>query len=354
MKRFTNAIIILLVLVLYAIPGMAHAEDYLSIQALRETTPAVWQGTYQAEKVGTVTIDVPITLPEVDTFPIVRVTVPEKWTFADTLEVLENDPPHFRIGSHYSDNLARGRMANWRESGSGIHPVWQTGEEALDAMQRLFYASSPDFAGITLEATGFCFYQYEGQNDGTWLGNFYQTFHGIPYLRPLYFSSPSSGKFYEKWPFVSALTFTTLYREDTYLLNGGLYQEIAVEAEDVPLLSWDAIRGSIEQKIQQGYVKEITEVRLGYTAIIDANKPREFLLVPCWFVRGDIRHALHFQFNRPEELEGVVKEIAYMHFSNGAVFMFPAQTGEFIDYLGDNRRDEARYTLPILRWDDIH
>ena len=346
--------VIVLVLLTWVITlEMGHAEGYLTIRELRETTPAVWQGAYEAEKVGTVTVDVPIILPEVDAFPILRVTVPEGWAFSDGLEILESNPNYFFLGSHFSDYLNRDKAMEWREGGNGLHPVWKTGEDALEAMQRLLGGVSPDFHGITLEPTGSCFYQYEGQQDGEWVGNFYQTFHGIPYLRTLDYLYPPSTQFREKWPYCSAGLGTVLYKEDTYALHGGFYQEIAVEAEDAPLLSWDAIRAAMEEKIGQGYVKEITEVRLGYTAIIDVSKPREYLLIPCWFVRGDLRSALYIQFYRPEELEGIVPQTAYQHFSNGPAFLFPAQTGEFVDRIGDNRPDEERYTVPVLRWEDV-
>ena len=45
--------------------------------------------------------------------------------------------------------------------------------------------------------------------------------------------------------------------------------------EDVPLLPWHTIQAALEQMIEQGYIKEISEARLGYTAMIDLEHPRE-------------------------------------------------------------------------------
>ena len=338
-------------LALAGLSGMAHAENYFTIKELRETTPAVWQAAYETEKADTVAVDVPITLPAVDTFPLIRVTAPETWRFSDAVDATKAEDNAFFAGMGY-DSFPGQEMA-WRESGNGISALFPTEDAALETMLRLFHATSPDAADVMLEPSGICFYQYGAQSDGEWWGNFYQTFHGIPCLRTLDYLNPPTDQFRQKWPKVLGMLHAFLYREDIYWLNGSLYQEKGIEAEDVPLLPWDAIRASLEQRIEQGYIKEIEEVRLGYTAIVDVEHPREYLLVPCWFVRGDLRYSLHDRFYKPEEKEGVVRHTAYEHFSNGSAFLFPAQTGEFVDYLGDKRPDEIRYTLPILRWEDV-
>lgn len=350
MKRLAK-LTILSLLALAILSGVACAENYLTIKGLRETAPAVWQGTYEAEKIGTVLVDVPITLPEVDTFPIVRVTAPEVWRFSDAVDTTKAEGNAFFAGMGY--NSFPGGETTWHESGSGISAVFPTDEDALEMMLRLFFATSPDVADLSLEPSGLCFYQYGTQDDGEWWGNFYQAFHEIPYLRTLDYLNPPTAQFRQKWPMVLGNLHVFLYQEDIYWLNGSFYQEMGVEVEDVPLLPWATIQTAVEQMIKQGYIKGIDEVRLGYTAMIDLEHPREYLLVPCWFVRGDLRYALYDRFYKPEEKEGVVQHTAYEHFSNGAALLFPAQTGEFIDYLGDKRPDEIRYTLPILRWEDI-
>lgn len=349
MKRFITLILVMLELAMLS--EMAHAENYLTIKGLRETTPIVWQGTYKTDEVGTVSVDVPIILPEVETFPIVRVTVPEKWHFSDVVDATRAEDDAFFAGMGYDSFPAY--ETTWCESGSGISTIFLTDEEALEMMLRLFHATSPDVADISLEPSGLCFYQYDAQSDGEWWGNFYQTFHEIPYLRTLDYLNPPTAQFRQKWPMVLGNLHAFLYREDIYWLNGSFYQEMGVEVEDVPLLPWATIQAALEQMIEQGYIKEISEVRLGYTAMIDLEHPHEYLLIPCWFIRGDLRYALYDRFYKPEEKEGVVQHTAYEHFSNGSAFLFPAQTGEFIDYLGDKRPDEIRYTLPILRWENI-
>ena len=62
--------------------GSLAAADYVSIKELRETLPQRWTGQYvvengaykQLEKGDTVSVDVPIVVPEVDTVPVVRIT----------------------------------------------------------------------------------------------------------------------------------------------------------------------------------------------------------------------------------------------------------------------------------------
>ena len=57
-------------------------SGYVSIKELRESLPERWVGEYvvqngaykQLEKGDTVSVDVPIVVPEVDTVPVVRIT----------------------------------------------------------------------------------------------------------------------------------------------------------------------------------------------------------------------------------------------------------------------------------------
>ncbi len=110
---------------LVAVSAATHAlceSGYVSIKELRESLPERWVGEYvvengapnQLEKGDTVTVDVPIVVPEVDTVPVVRIT----W-----------EPP------------AEGLMNRWRWSGmtgtrkelpeifqwmSWLFPCWKT------------------------------------------------------------------------------------------------------------------------------------------------------------------------------------------------------------------------------------
>ena len=70
---------------LVAVSAATHAlceQTYVSIQQLRETMPDRWVGEYvvehgapnQLEKGDTVSVDVPIVVPEVDAVPVVRIT----------------------------------------------------------------------------------------------------------------------------------------------------------------------------------------------------------------------------------------------------------------------------------------
>ena len=62
--------------------GSLATADYVSIKELRETLPQRWTGQYvvengaykQLEKGDTVSVDVPIVVPEVDAVPVVRIT----------------------------------------------------------------------------------------------------------------------------------------------------------------------------------------------------------------------------------------------------------------------------------------
>ena len=70
---------------LVAVSAATHAlceSDYVTIAELRESLPERWVGEYvvengapnQLEKGDTVSVDVPIVVPEVDAVPVVRIT----------------------------------------------------------------------------------------------------------------------------------------------------------------------------------------------------------------------------------------------------------------------------------------
>lgn len=76
------------------------AADYVSIKELRETLPQRWTGEYvvengaykQLEKGDTVSVDVPIVVPEVDAVPVVRITwEPPAEGLDESLEVVRDD-----------------------------------------------------------------------------------------------------------------------------------------------------------------------------------------------------------------------------------------------------------------------
>ena len=82
-KRLCILVAALLMLLPTALSaGSLAAADYVSIKELRETLPQRWTGQYvvengaykQLEKGDTVSVDVPIVVPEVDAVPVVRIT----------------------------------------------------------------------------------------------------------------------------------------------------------------------------------------------------------------------------------------------------------------------------------------
>ena len=82
-KHLCILVAVLLMMTLTALcPGSLAAADYVSIKELRESLPERWVGEYvvengapnQLEKGDTVSVDVPIVVPEVDAVPVVRIT----------------------------------------------------------------------------------------------------------------------------------------------------------------------------------------------------------------------------------------------------------------------------------------
>ena len=100
-KRLCILVAALLMLLPTALSaGSLAAADYVSIKELRESLPERWVGEYvvqngaykQLEKGDTVSVDVPIVVPEVDAVPVVRITwEPPAEGLDESLEVVRDD-----------------------------------------------------------------------------------------------------------------------------------------------------------------------------------------------------------------------------------------------------------------------
>ena len=175
---------------------------------------------------------------------------------------------------------------------------------------------------------------------GSWAIWGWQMFHGIPALP------------YGDGPY-PRMVFN--YRNETcYNFTVVPYQETRMLAEDVPLLSFEAVKRALTEQILAGHLWSIDEMEFGY---IGTSAPgmdnRHFLLQPVWRIKGgytDDPHTdkavLPYQPSNAKEGRLVIPE-AY------GDYYFHAQTGEMFRRPTQNDNGRAMPAMEVLYWENV-
>lgn len=175
---------------------------------------------------------------------------------------------------------------------------------------------------------------------GSWAIWGWQMFHGIPALP------------YGDGPY-PRMVFN--YRNETcYNFTVVPYQETRMLAEDVPLLSFEAIKQALTSQILSGHLWSIDEMEFCYIGTSASGMDgSRFLLQPVWRIKGgytDDPHTnkavLPYQPSNAKEGRLMVPE-AY------GDYYFHAQTGEMFRKPTQNDNGHAMPALKILRWEDV-
>ena len=175
---------------------------------------------------------------------------------------------------------------------------------------------------------------------GSWAIWGWQMFHGIPALP------------YGDGPY-PRMVFN--YRNETcYNFTVVPYQETRMLAEDVPLLSFEAIKQALTSQILSGHLWSIDEMEFCYIGTSASGMDgSRFLLQPVWRIKGgytDDPHTnkavLPYQPSNAKEGRLMVPE-AY------GDYYFHAQTGEMFRRPTQNDNGHAMPAMEILRWEDV-
>lgn len=176
--------------------------------------------------------------------------------------------------------------------------------------------------------------------NGSWAIWGWQMFHGIPALP------------YGDGPYPRMLF--NYYNETCYNFTVVPYRETRLLAEDVPLLSFEAVKRALTEQILAGHLWSIDEMEFGY---IGTSAPgmdnRHFLLQPVWRIKGgytDDPHTdkavLPYQPSNAKEGRLVIPE-AY------GDYYFHAQTGEMFRSPTQNDNGRAMPAMEVLYWENV-
>lgn len=356
-----------LCLLLTVLFPIAHGEEWLSLPDIREQTPARWTQVYETPW-RTVVVDVPIDVPAVAAFPILKVRkmpAVDESLLPDSAVVRRNFPGVLEL---YTDHAEQGLGSNMvyksidRYPGPELPEVMAeectfTPQEALD----LAYAQLKSLYGLDESAFRLAetlvfsrIWRYKGTRDfpiyttavtqqGSYTIRLRQLLQGIPYEGCW---SVYDDLWHGEWLSEARVSFA--YRgADGFKLVAQMWQVEEIVHGDMPLLSFDEARAAFEEEILAGRLRTVETVSLCYAPYADAQDADVCWLLPVWYVRGgyaDDPQRTFVSFLNPDGSvadDGVERR----------ELVFEAQRGSLLD--ADASGDQRQQMKGVITWADI-
>ena len=315
-------------------------SSYISIQEMRDKVPSTWTENLKGGKENfDCTIDAAVVVPEVDCFPVQTVTYPGKKTLKDSsfsfVEDTERGVFVKSVPDEKTDNSgSSGIVRMFEDSLSDETIAW------ADENARKIFLDTDMINDMKLERLGITEFREDDSAYQEFYVNYCPVYDGIGYLK--YPSPMHSVKGYVEQPCNLVYAF---WVENSEYKGAGIYVPQLNEKflQDVPLLPFEQIQDTIRQRIRDGYVQSICEIRLGYICVNDPEHPGEnFYLTPGWVVCG----VMNSRPDLPFHPENYYPEQRY----TGSQLVIDAQTGEIFDVYS---RNKETFDAHILTWDDV-
>ena len=381
MKHVVSAILAL-VTVLLPLAGYAD-QAYYSIREIYEQSPDRWQGEYTNARGETVMVDCPIIVPDAETAPVLRAiwyppldnafqrefAAPSK---ADANRYMASSKDDTTIFMYNYQNIWTERDINRKHRDARAYFLWEDIEwdkscafqnpltvreafEVIDGKAREIYTRYGGYGYYPIEPAYGVWTSYVTDKNGTperdigYYGFWgFETIRGIPVLGStrVGFGAIDCGNPSES---ISEVKYYVLNveAEDGYGFAAHLMAEEELLHEDIPLMHFQVAKPQIEQLIEEGRVRTIYNVRLGYEIYLEPDHNQEhFRLVPSWVVE------CAYYDSAKEETETYNDDqpdyTVHQHFRK---LIVNAQTGKLLD---PARTDRDRSDCPeIVTWDAV-
>ncbi|MGI6671308.1 MAG: hypothetical protein ACOX58_07035 [Christensenellales bacterium] len=366
------------------------SEQMQSIVELRASAPATWTAVYEAHG-RKISVDVPITIPAVHTFPIVQATGMPASSLLDVNpeginspwgQVLDgvgviNSPLYFRwdkpdmktsndlaaahptpkglVGSlkiltaNHIDmdaSYAYKNSGTMRQAEAFLKEVWATYFPGvpLDMLPYRIYAGQEMRKRV--EGNGAAKGKIWEDYEGYLYCEFHQVINGIPFMDVIEraYTTYAGGMNLPVSDDYFSMPFIKQPPRCMAMLNGGkhygvdglrtaIFSTVTVQktiADDVPLCSFDKVLSTFESLIEQGKLRSVDALRLGYVGWYDKNDSETLTLLPFWVLEGELFESP--TKNAPLYGDGYDDADAiYPHSTEYGMVMVNAQTGELID-----------------------
>ncbi len=360
MKRFLAFSFSVMLALTVAFPAALGEKNYVSIREIRQTLPERWSGTYVIKKGdgknikdgATVSVNVPIVVPEVDAVPVVRITwEPPVEGLDESLEWYGNTWGYKTVNRYFPQDELTFPVLDANHTFAPDLP-WQDASIIAEQSLKKWLPFMQQ-----KELTCYDQHSYGSSPDNGWQRLcFYTTYHGIPHLIVDSFShelESERGLFSEENEIFAVVPSTMIAihikHPDQFVVNLYTSKEVGLDVEDIPLLPFDEILKAFERQVQAGYACSLDEVRFGYMVFMDPEKKgEEFVLLPVWAAKGRTRADLSLPFDLKTD-QAVFDRIGY---TSSTVIAVNAQTGQVYDFYNDKRPDR-RYVPHIITWDEV-
>ena len=380
MKRYQKILVLTVaaVMLLGAVPALAGAapvdSQYVTLAKLREQAAEGWHETYQSHG-REVTTNVDINnMPEADICPILQVEAiqvnPEAWEAVQSIPGIDASMPRdIGVSALMLEDPLYVCGQYYGETDSDQDLQFENGEEptvdaeACDLTYQEFRArvngTLSELVGLTLEDFRLDNISVSGlaykakKRDGVLVRGeqltatgYYgmtgtQLLNGVPVLRCFVKSTPGGVFIYD-------------YRsEGWYMYAVACSRIVAEEEDDVPLLSFDAMKQGIEAQIEAGEMRGVDEMEFGYQICCrDTADGRQWLTIPMWRVLGGYSTDLNKEHVMPyyDERDTDGSITAPENYRN---YYYNAQTGEMIDTSAFWKDDKPLPAGEILTWDSM-
>ena len=141
-------------------------------------------------------------------------------------------------------------------------------------------------------------------------------------------------------------TNTLEYMDETsFILDTTWMREEKRIQEDVPLATLDEVMRALEKRIEEGYIRDIYALRLGYVCYLDDTSPDIYALYPAW-----ICDCIYANSPREQIMENIVTDAFRENFRYEQILV-DAQTCDIQEGWID--RDEGLYHTEPMTWGKI-
>ena len=128
----------------------------------------------------------------------------------------------------------------------------------------------------------------------------------------------------------------------SFMLNATWMMEEKKIQEDVPLATLDEVMQALEKKIEEGYIRDIYALRLGYVCYLDDTSPDTYTLYPTW-----VCDCIYANSPREQIMKNIVTDAFRENFRYEQIAV-DAQTCDI--QAGWIDRDEGLYHAEPMTW----
>ena len=283
------------------------------------------------------------------------------------LQVSHNDPNSMRGGSwdyssdYYYPNEMNPEMLFAEENDQPLSAA----EDVLAVLLQDYYGSeNADYGVDYVEVRGRARKRVgRTKNDlgaykkdypkGTYYISFRQKLEGIPIYAEIGHKMLTTNQTYVtqevalKCQRIRGIETNTLeYMDETsFILDTTWMREEKRIQEDVPLATLDEVIQALEKKIEEGYIRDIYALRLGYVCYLDDTSPDIYALYPAW-----ICDCIYANSPREQIMENIVTDAFRENFRYEQILV-DAQTCDIQEGWID--RDEGLYHAEPMTWGKI-